>query len=195
MLALEKAEIPMLSPTDFVARWGADQLVCFPAKAVDGLPLAAEDKAFLVQAGLPTDAAPFLTFGTAESAELPTVADQWGASTEFDRYRVIGSDGAGNPIALDEQSAGEVVRLDHENRLARALMNTTARQLAESLLAYRKLVQDTQAEFGPDAFLDGKTSAAARKNLKDELTRIDPAAVKPGSFWFGELQNLDANAG
>lgn len=193
--ALKEAEVPMLSPTDFVARWGADELVCFPAKAVDRLPIAAEDRAFLVQAGLPSDAAPFLSFDAPRPAGLPTVADQWGAAVEFQRYRVLGSDGSGNPIALDEQSAGEVVSLNHEAGFARALMNTSVRQMAESLLAYRKLVQDTQAEFGPDAFLDGKTSAAARKALKDELTRIDPAAVKPGSFWHGELQNLDASAG
>ena len=74
-------------------------------------------------------------------------------------------------------------------------MNTSVRQLAESLLAYRKLIEDTQAEFGPDAFLDGKTSAAIRQHLKDELIRIDRAAVEPGSFWYSELQHLDANVG
>ena len=184
----------MLSPIDFVARWGSDQLVCFPANAVDRLPLLAEDKAFLVHAGLPADAAPFLSFDAPKSTELPTVADQYGVSAEFRRYRVVGSDGSGNPIAVDEQSQGEVVCLNHENRFARVLMNTSLRQMAESLLAYRKLVKDTQAEFGPDAFLDGKTSPAARKNLRDELARIDPAAVTPGTFWYGELQNLEANA-
>jgi hypothetical protein len=93
------------------------------------------------------------------------------------------------------QSNGEVVVLDHENRFARHLMNTTVRQMAESLLAYRKLVHDTRAEFGPDAFLDGKSSVAARQWLREELTGIDPAAVKAGSFWSGQLQILDTNAG
>lgn len=185
----------MLSPHEFIARWGSDQFVVFPVKCIDQLPLAAVDKAFLVQAGLPADAAPFLTFDAPKSADLPTVAEQWGVADEFRRYRIIGSDGSGNPIALDEQSEGEVVWLDHENRFSRALMNTSVRQMAESLLAYRKLVIDTQAEFGPDAFLDGKASVAARRKLKEELTRIDPEAVMPGCFWHGELQNLDANAG
>jgi len=185
----------MLSPTDFVVRWGSDDLVGFPANGVDRLLLGAEDKEFLVQAGLPADAAPFLTFDAPRSADLATVAEQWGIADEFRRYRVIGSDGSGNPIALDEQCEGEIVWLDHENRFARALMNKSVRQMAESLLAYRKLVEDTQAQFGPDAFLDGKTSVAARKKLREELTKIDPAAVMPGCFWHGELQNLDVNAG
>jgi hypothetical protein len=185
----------MLSPSDFVARWGSDSLSRFPAQTVSRLPLAEEDKALLVQAGLPADAAPFLSFDVPNSAELPTVTEQWGAANEFQRYRVIGSDGSGNPIALDTQSNGEVAILDHENRFSRHLMNTTIRQMVESLLAYRKLIQDTQAEFGPDAFLDGRTSVEARQRLREEMTRIDPAAVKAGSFWSGELQNLDANAG
>jgi hypothetical protein len=185
----------MLSPTDFVIRWGSNDLVSFAADGVERLLLGAVDKELLVRAGLPADAAPFLTFDAPRSADLPTVAEQWGIGDEFRRYRVIGSDGSGNPIALDEQCEGEVVWLDHENRFARALMNKSVRQMAESLLAYRKLVEDTQAESGPDAFLDGKTSVADRKKLREELSKIDPAAVMPGCFWHGELQNLDASAG
>jgi hypothetical protein len=91
----------MLSPKDFVARWGAGSLTRFPAKAVDRLSLAEEDQALLIQAGLPTDAAPFLSFDSPKSAELQSVSELMGAATEFQRYRVIGSDGSGNPIALD----------------------------------------------------------------------------------------------
>ena len=186
----------MLTAKDFIARWGqdADPLTPFPKKCVERLALAEEDKAFLVQAGLPEEAAPFLAFDVPPSGELPTVAEQWDQPQEFRNYRVIGADGSGNPIALDESRRGEVVCLDHKNRFARILMNQSIRQLAESLLAYRKLVEDTQAESGEDAFLDGKISAAARQELRRELTRIDPAAIKPDCFWHGELQNLDANA-
>ena len=188
----------MLSPKEFAARWGKDDvpLMRFPKKALDRLSLSDEDKAFLAQAGLPEDAAPFLTFEAPDdSGELPTVAQQWNQSKTFAAYRVIGSDGSGNPIALDETNNGEVVLLDHENKFAKVLVNKSVRQLAESLLAYRKLVSDTQDELGDDAFLDGKTSPAARKALREELARIDAAAMKANCFWPGELQNLDADAG
>lgn len=186
----------MLSPKEFAARWGKDDvpLVRFPKKAMERLSLSEDDKAFLVQAGLPEDAAPFLTFEAPESGPLPTVAEQWDQPKAFASYRLIGSDGSGNPIALDENSNGEVVLLDHENKFARVLMNKSIRQLGETLLAYRKLVSDSQEEFGEDAFLDGQTSEAARKELKQELMRIDPAALATGCFWHGELKNLDANA-
>ena len=187
----------MLSPKEFVAQWGKDDvpLMRFPKKAVERLALSEEDKSFLTQAGLPEDAAPFLTFEAPESGQLPTVAEIYDQPKAFATYRVIGSDDSGNPIALDEGRNGEVVLLDHENKFARMLINKSIRQLAESLLAYRKLVDDTEEEYGEDAFLDGQTSEAARKELKQELTRIDPAAMKAGCFWHGELKNLDANAG
>lgn len=155
----------MLSPYEFAAQWGKDAvpLTRFLKKSVDRLPLSEEDKAFLVQAGLPADAAPFLTFEAPASGELPTVAEQWNQPKAFAVYRAIGSDGSGNPIALDESNNGEVVLLDHENKFAIILVNKSVRQLAESLLAYRKLVTETQVEFGEDAYLDGKTSPAARK--------------------------------
>src|SRR5262245_6909332 len=146
----------MLSPKEFAARWGKDDLplMRFPKKAVDLPSLSEEDKAFLTQVGLPEEAAPFLTFEAPGSSELPTVAEQWNQPEAFATYRVIGSDGSGNPIALDEINNGEVVLLDHENKFARTLVNKSVRQLAESLLAYRNLVSDTQDEFGEDAFLD-----------------------------------------
>jgi hypothetical protein len=174
----------MLSPKDFAARWGtdADPLVRFPKKSVERLALSKEDQEFLVHAGLPEDAAPFLSFQEPESGELPTVAEEWNQPEAFRCYRLIGTDGSGNPIALDENHQGEVVCLDHENRFVRILMNKSIRQLAESLLAYRKIVKDSQAEFGEDAFLDGKTSAAARNELRQALTQIDAAAMKPGCF-------------
>ena len=59
----------MLSPKEFVAGWGKRDvpLMRFPKIAVEQLSLSEEDKTFLVQAGLPEDAAPFLTFEVPES--------------------------------------------------------------------------------------------------------------------------------
>jgi hypothetical protein len=187
----------MLTPKEFVARWGkADvPLIRFPKQAVDHLSLSDEDKAFLAEAGLPKDAAPFLTFEAPASGQLPTVSEQLAQTTAFAAYRVIGSDGSGNPIALDENNTGEVVLLEHENKFVRVGINKSVWQLAESLLAYRKLVYDSQEEFGENAFLDGQVSEATRKELRQKLTTIDPASVKAGCFWHGELKDLEANAG
>ena len=63
-------------------------LMSFPAEAVDWLPLAPDDKALLVKAGLPPDAASFLSLEAPESADLASVTDQWGADPKLRRYRV-----------------------------------------------------------------------------------------------------------
>lgn len=185
----------MLSPDDFVARWGKDcRLIRFQKKTLSGLAIADTDKVFLTSAGLPKSAAPFLEFELPESGLVPTVADTWKQPDSLRRFRVIGFDGSGNPIAIDENCHGEIVVLDHENKFKRVLMNTSIAQLAESLLAYRNMIKDAQAINVEDAFLDGKIPAETRRALELELQRIDPAAVKPGGFWHTELKNLDANA-
>src|SRR5579864_411427 len=117
----------MLSPKDFVTRWGKEEpCVRFPKKTLENLRLAREDKEFLAQAGLPESAAPFLNFECPKAGNLPTVAEHCDQPEEFRRYRVIGFDGSGSPIAIDEERAGEVVCLDHDDQFARTFMNKVA---------------------------------------------------------------------
>jgi len=101
----------MLTAKEFVTHWEKDDepLVQFPKESVERLALSDADKEFLVEAGLPKAAAPFLSFDIPTSGELPTVAERWRQADEFRRYRSIGSDGSGNPIALDLDQQGEVV--------------------------------------------------------------------------------------
>ena len=82
----------MLSPKEFVARWG-EALMRFPNQALESLSLSEEDKDFLAQAGLPRDAAPFLTFEVPKSGQIPTVAEEWNQPKLFAVYRAIGFDG------------------------------------------------------------------------------------------------------
>ena len=125
----------MLSPKDFVDQWEQvdETLVRFPMKALKSLSISEADKTFLSQAGLPESAAPFLSFSAPDSGELPTVAALWNLAEAFAAFREIGSDGAGNSIALDENKNGEVVLIDHDNDFARILVNKSVSQLAESL--------------------------------------------------------------
>lgn len=54
----------MLTPAEFAQPWeqDANRLVRFPAKSVERLSLSAADKWFLIHAGLPDSAAPYLCF-------------------------------------------------------------------------------------------------------------------------------------
>lgn len=137
----------MISPKDFADRWDkVDPLVPFDKESVDQLSIPAEQKQFLIEAGLPADASPFLCFeGT---RPLLTVAEKWRQPTIPSRYRQIGFDGAGNLIAIDEEAEGRIVYLDHEDRFAPVFMNSSVAQLAESLLAYRSMVNTAIAANG-----------------------------------------------
>lgn len=181
----------MLSPKDFVAAWGKKvPLVRFRKKALESLTIADEDKRFLAEAGLPESAAPFLSFAAPKSGELPTLADQWKQSAKFRRYRVIGADGSGSPIAIDEERKGEVVCLDHDDKFAGTFMNSSVRQMAESLLAYRDLI----AAEGKSALKDGALPAKARNQLHQQIQKIDADALKPGCFWSDEAEAPESSA-
>ena len=127
---------------------------------------------------LPDSAAPCLSFDRAARPapiwEVFGIPSQW-SQAERERlapYRMIGSDGAGNPLCV-EQGIGSVALLDHEDRFrTRQFMNSSVRQLAECMLAY-------MGERDPEQF-----RAAVRS--------IDAAALADQSFWWHEAAGLGA---
>src|SRR5690242_7131888 len=91
---------------------------------------------------LPDSAAPCLTFK--QAARPIAIFEVFGCPSDWspaDRARlalftVIGSDGAGNPICV-EQGTGKIMLLDHEDRFrTMKFVNSSVGQLAECLLAY-----------------------------------------------------------
>jgi SUKH-4 immunity protein len=89
-------------------------------------------------------------------------------------YRMIGADGAGNPICV-EQGSGAVVLLDHEDWFhSRQFVNSSVGQLAECLLAYM-----------------GEQDAA---RFRSAVGSIDPPALAEGALWWYEAACLDSDA-
>lgn len=130
---------------------------------------------------LPIEAAPCLTF--AEAAHPVPICELFGSPRDWtpaDRerlsgYRVIGLDGAGNPLCV-ENGSGTVWLLDHEDRFrTRQYVNGSVSQLAECLLAYL-------GEQQPERF-------------RSAVWAIDPAALDERSFWWHEAAGLDAETG
>lgn len=126
---------------------------------------------------LPTEAAPFLTFDLASNPkriwEVFGVPSQWSESERerLSEYRMIGSDGMGNPICV-VLDVGEVVLLDHEDRFTTLqFVNSSVGQLAECLLAY-------MGEQNPERFRLG-------------VQEIDLAALADQSFWWHEANGLN----
>jgi hypothetical protein len=130
---------------------------------------------------LPSDAAPYLTFDRASRPlpiwEVYAPADEtYWLPADRERlgpYRMIGSDGAGNPICV-EQGTGTVVLLNHEDKFrTRQFVNSSVAQLAECLLAF-------MGERDP-------------KRFRSAVTGIDSTAIGEGSFWWYEAAGLGAD--
>jgi hypothetical protein len=91
------------------------------------------------------------------------------------RYRMLGSDGAGNPICVDEKTS-EVWLLDHEDWFRTGqFVNSSVAQLAECLLLY-------MGEGDADSF-------------SKAVGAIDARALAEGCFWYHEVACLREDHG
>ena len=181
----------MATPEEFRAAFAQDGLVTFPAAAVSSLPIAAADADWLMRVGLPRSTAPFLDFGSKHEINIPTVTELWGVK-ECSQYRAIGSNGSGDPVAIDTAS-GEIVYLNHDNAFQRVFINSSVTRLAEALLAYHRLIAEAQAANGPEAFLDGNVPPSSLSRFVSLLETLDPAALKSG-MWAEELEQFEGRA-
>ena len=179
----------------FAERWseGGEALVVFPLKALRQTGLDGKSAVFLQETGLPDSAAPFLSFGLSRDGSLPTAAQQWCLSEEFSHYRVVGSNGAGDPVCVDEAN-GRVVYLNHDCGFEAVFINSSLASLAECLLEYRRLVDDTVVLGGPQAYLDGNVPENAIAYLESAIGEIDRLALGTDTFWESEIERLRADA-
>lgn len=189
----------MLTSQEFRERWcddddSAESLLAFPPTALADVAIPDESKTFLINAGLPESAAPFLDFRVPDHGALQTVADLWQLAPEYNRYRVVGSNGSGDPLCIDESCDGQLIYLNHDYNFERVLINSSVPQLAESLLVFRHLIREAQRQNGEDAYLDGDIPAELQQWLLKEIIRIDPAASHASCFWPQELENDRENA-
>jgi len=171
----------VLTPSEFARRWQAEvvarsklpddlRLVTAPL-GFDATGLAEGARRFLVEAGLPESCAPFVGFKDVGRG-LPRISDvyspgRWTAEDtgRVAHFRMIGTDGAGNPLCFDAHD-GRIVLVDHEDHFRTTqFMNSSVEHLAECLLAYHTTPQT---------------------HRRAALHGIDPAAVEDGAFWFHE---------
>lgn len=153
----------------FAERWSRKQLDCGFGDSASKMVICGPDV-------LPDSAAPCVTFE--EAARPVPIWEVFRSSSDWslaDReriapYRMIGSDGAGNPICV-EHGTGAVVLLDHEDWFrTRQFVNSSVRQLAECLLAYMG-EQDSE-------------------RFRASVRTIDPSAIAERSFWWHEAAVL-----
>lgn len=145
----------------------------------------------MIEAGLPEEAAPFLGFQRPVTGPLPTLSEYFGLSDTFRRYRVIGSNGSGDPICIDQAQQGSIVSINHDDHYRPIFMNSSIPQLAESLILYRRLVRQTITVGGEDAFMDNNIPVDLRVWIAQEMEQVDAPALLEGCMWHGELAALE----
>lgn len=140
-----------------------DEFALFPLDRVEKLRINEADRRLLAECGLPADASPFLSFGLSTDRVLMPL-DQFPDSV------VIGHNGCGDMICIDQQAGGAVVHFDHDNKMQRVFMNSSLAQFAECLCLFAEFMRTKDAmRFG------------------EQLGLVDPSALATGAFWPHEV--------
>ena len=160
-----------------------DRLISFPDSSFADVRVPPDARTFLIEAGLPAEAAPCLDFGPPKKGTLERVSTIWHQPPAFDRYRIIGGNGSGDPVCIDEATNGEVVYLNHDNDFKRLLMASSVFSLAECLLELRDVI----VKAGEDT---ERVSQQEYDMLLARFRVIDPASSGKGSFWEQELRSF-----
>jgi hypothetical protein len=170
---------------EFKVAWEAsgDALCRFSTDELSRCNIPENAKRFLQSAGLPDEAAPFLSF-------QPIRLDWLGSKSK--KFCGVGSDGAGNPFVIDAD--GTIWLIDHEAPERETFVNSSVETLAKSLLAYRGLVTETITTCDAEAFLDGRIPKQAIDTLSRSISLIDAVASESGTFWAAELSILRGEA-
>jgi hypothetical protein len=153
------------SKASFAERWTAKERIL-------GLAELGTEFIDCGEAVLPNAAAPCINFDCASS--MPTLWKIFGHldirlakdKKRLEGYLVLGFDGAGNPICVEEVSRA-IWLLDHEDQFCtRQFVNSGLTQLAECLLEYM-----------------GEMDVV---RFQAVVGAIDPPALEAGAFWYHE---------
>lgn len=189
-----RATAPNLPPAEtFVRRWQehceriGQSVGVFSRLPLGDYPITRLDYLWLTAVGLPASSDFFDFDDLTERGLVPVTAivdspDDW---SEEDRERLqpylcLGFDGGGNPLCIDVAEEG-VRLLDHENEFEPygTRINSSVRQLAESLLAYSEVMEEWQEQQDATEETNERLANIARERLRS----IDAKVMETDGFW------------
>ncbi|MDN5216018.1 SUKH-4 family immunity protein [Fulvivirgaceae bacterium BMA12] len=173
------------------------KIIVFDKERISRFNLNNQTNEFLISLGLPEEAAPFLTFVKDNDIQYEGIlrlTDYFEfLEPEFERYIVIGSNGSGDEIVIDNLDHCKIKLLDHEDYFSEQFMNSSIDKLANALIIYQEFIDDVLSLYGNDGFLDGKYSFEQIDQLKSKLIESDKGSISEGSVWLEEIEILIAN--
>ena len=176
--------------------WESEKLFRFDMYDLYGKGLNEETVNFLSTVGLPTSAAPFLSFTGEAEIELSSISDLYETGEVEHKYFLsIGTDGAGDPICIDLRNDCQIVTLNHEKDFNPSFMNTSVKELFQFLTVYKEFGEELIKTNGEDAFLDANFTDKQYEELKKAMEKADKKALLNDAFWAQELELLLGNRG
>lgn len=167
-------------PEAIIAAWGP-MLTQMPVAAACNIHLSETERRILVEVGLPSAAAPFLTFVETGSTSLLSPDDLLQSTTSHSDLIVLGSTGSGDLVCMDNTSDNRIVllllddfRTQHANR--------SILEFASCLLAFKSAIDEA------GGILDPWPNDRINKLISD-LTLNDPS-IEEGGFWIEQCHFL-----
>ncbi|MBD1396085.1 SUKH-4 family immunity protein [Pontibacter sp. JH31] len=179
---------------ELIKDWESEKLFKFSIHDLSGKGLNEETADFLSSVGLPTSAAPFLSFAGDSEKELSSIFDTFETGEDSHKYYLsIGSDGVGDPVCIDLQNECQVVTLNHEEDFEPTFMNSSVKELFQFLTLYKIFVEEVIRVNGEDAFLDADFTDSQYEELNKAMEAADNKALRTNTFWVQELAQLLGN--
>ncbi|MBC5773144.1 SUKH-4 family immunity protein [Pontibacter sp. KCTC 32443] len=179
---------------ELIKDWESEKLFRFDMHDLSDKGLNEETIAFMSIVGLPTSAAPFLSFAGDSEKVLSSIFDTFETGEDRHKYFLsIGSDGAGDPVCIDLRNECHVIILNHEEDFEPTFMNSSVNELFQFLTLYKKFVEKIIRVNGEDAFLDADFTDSQYEELKKAMEEVDNKALRTNTFWAQELAQLLGN--
>jgi hypothetical protein len=143
---------------------------------------------FLFITGMPSEFQE-LNFDYLKEKQLVTVNQMWELDdSDFDKYLAIGFNGAGDPIAVNQETQ-ELVYLNHDNFFEEVFINTDLKKFSFSALRIDRFFKSF-TKLQPDSFFDTEFSDEDFDNVIEDLKAIDSKVFdNPESHWQFPLES------
>lgn len=182
----------MISPEEFLDKWNSVTygLVNYDDDTINLFSLNRETKEFLIKAGLPESAPPFLTFESSTSGGgIRLTEKNKDLGSIYNKFIYFGYTGNGYPVCINESNS-EVVYIDYDNEDNSIIVNSTLAKFAECLLIYVEFIKLVKSVNGRRAYIEKNVTKDLLDWISSKLKHIDEATLIEGGFWEEELASF-----
>ncbi|WP_410983408.1 SUKH-4 family immunity protein [Bacillus cereus] len=176
-----------MNPNEFRKRWNQKvyPFVHYEEDKLKNLDIPVLCKHFLLTAGLPESAVPFLNFESTKNGSLLSLKEKYNVDASYERNIYLGFTGEGNILSMKVPS-GMVVCIDHET-MEEVYVNQSIPQLAECILEYSEFIKRIKEVNGRHAYLNRECKKGDLEVMIEKFIEIDEDCLNHNTFWNEEI--------